>query len=128
MTPRPASRRWQFYIVPGDPAKMPEGAASDSVMPMAAKTWNGEWWKVGGGGNDWDTIVYDPKLHLVYFGTGNGSPHPQDFRSPGGGDNLFLCSIVAVDAQDRPIRLALPGSAGRGVGLRLHRAADAGAT
>ena len=90
---------WKFYIVPGDPSKMPEGAASDSVMPMAAKTWDGEWWKVGGGGNDWDTIVYDPKLNLVYFGTGNGSPHPQDFRSPGGGDNLFLCSIVAVDAK-----------------------------
>ena len=90
---------WKFYIVPGDPAKGPEGAASDSVMPMAAKTWHGEWWKVGGGGNDWDAIAYDPKLHLVYFGTGNGSPHPQKFRSPGGGDNLFLCSVVAVDAR-----------------------------
>jgi quinohemoprotein ethanol dehydrogenase len=89
---------WKFYIVPGDPARMPEGAASDSVMPMAAKTWSGQWWKVGGGGNDWDAIVYDPKLDLVYFGTGNGSPHPQEFRSPGGGDNLFLCSIVAVNA------------------------------
>ena len=90
---------WRFYIVPGDPAKGPDGAASDSVMPMAAKTWTGEWWKVGGGGNDWDTIVYDPELDLVYFGTGNGSPHPQAFRSPGGGDNLFLCSIVALDAR-----------------------------
>jgi quinohemoprotein ethanol dehydrogenase len=89
---------WKFYIVPGDPARMPEGAASDSIMPMAAKTWSGEWWKVGGGGNDWDAIVYDPQLDLVYFGTGNGSPHPAQFRSPGGGDNLFLCSIVAVNA------------------------------
>jgi quinohemoprotein ethanol dehydrogenase len=89
---------WKFYIVPGDPEKMPEGAASDSVMPMAAKTWTGQWWKMGGGGNDWDAIAYDPDLNLVYFGTGNGSPHPQKFRSPGGGDNLFLCSIVAVDA------------------------------
>ena len=90
---------WRFYIVPGDPSKGPEGAASDSVMPMAAKTWTGKWWELGGGGNDWDTIVYDPQLQLVYFGTGNGSPHPQAFRSPGGGDNLFLCSIVAVDAR-----------------------------
>jgi quinohemoprotein ethanol dehydrogenase len=89
---------WKFYLVPGNPAAMPEGAASDSVMPMAAKTWTGEWWKVGGGGNDWDGIVYDPKLDLVYIGTGNGSPHPQQFRSPGGGDNLFLCSIVALNA------------------------------
>lgn len=90
---------WKFYIVPGNPAKGPDGAASDAVMPMAAKTWTGQWWKVGGGGNDWDTLVYDPKLDLVYFGTGNGSPHPQAFRSPGGGDNLFLCSIVAVNAK-----------------------------
>ncbi len=89
---------WKFYIVPGDPSKK-DGVASDSIMPMAAKTWTGEWWKRGGGGNDWDGIAYDPKLHLVYFGTGNGSPHPQKFRSPKGGDNLFLCSVVAVDAR-----------------------------
>ncbi|HXR51621.1 MAG TPA: PQQ-binding-like beta-propeller repeat protein, partial [Steroidobacteraceae bacterium] len=89
---------WKFYIVPGDPAK-PDGVASDSIMPMAAKTWSGEWWKTGGGGNNWDGIVYDPKLDIVYFGTGNGSPHPQAFRSPGGGDNLFVGSIVAVNAK-----------------------------
>ncbi len=89
---------WKFYIVPGDPSK-PDGVASDSIMPMAAKTWNGEWWKTGGGGNNWDAIAYDPKLDLIYFGTGNGSPHPQAFRSPGGGDNLFLAGIVAVNAK-----------------------------
>jgi quinohemoprotein ethanol dehydrogenase len=89
---------WKFYIVPGNPA-VADGVASDSIMPMAAKTWNGEWWKTGGGGNDWDAIVYDPTLDLVYFSTGNGSPHPQAFRSPGGGDNLFLASIVAVHAK-----------------------------
>ncbi len=79
--------------------RLPEGAASDSIMPMAAKTWKGEWWKQGGGGTTWDTIVYDPKLQLVYFGTGNGSPHPSAFRSPRRGDNLFLCSVVAVDVK-----------------------------
>jgi quinohemoprotein ethanol dehydrogenase len=89
---------WKFYIVPGDPSK-PDGVASDPVMPMAARTWNGEWWKTGGGGNNWDTIIYDPKLDLVYFGTGNGSPHPQAFRGSGGGDNLFIGSIVAVKAK-----------------------------
>jgi len=88
---------WRFYTVPGDPSKGPDGEASDSVMPMAAKTWNGEWWKYGGGGTAWDSFAYDPKLRLVYIGTGNGSPHVQQFRSPGGGDNLFLCSIVAVN-------------------------------
>ncbi len=89
---------WKFYIVPGNPADGPDGEASDSVMAMAAETWNGEWWSLGGGGTAWDSIVYDPDLNLVYIGTGNGSPHVQEFRSPGGGDNLFLCSIVAVDA------------------------------
>ena len=89
---------WKFYIVPGDPAK-PDGVASDPVMPMAAKTWKGEWWKTGGGGNAWDGMVVDPAQHLVFIATGNGSPHPIAFRSPGGGDNLFLCSIVAIDAR-----------------------------
>ena len=90
---------WRFYTVPGDPAKMPEGAASDSVMPMAAKTWTGEWWKSGGGGTAWDAMAYDPELHLVYIGVGNGGPWAQKFRSPGGGDNLFLASIVALDVR-----------------------------
>jgi len=89
---------WKFYIVPGDPSK-PDGVASDSIMPMATRTWNGEWWKTGGGGNSWDAIVYDPDLDMVYIGTGNGSPHPQAFRTPGGGDNLFLASILAVHAK-----------------------------
>ncbi len=90
---------WKFYTVPGDPAKGPDGAASDSVMPMAAKTWKGQWWKAGGGGTPWDGIVYDAQDDLVIFGTGNGAPWPAEVRSPGGGDNLFTASIVAVHAK-----------------------------
>jgi PQQ-dependent dehydrogenase (methanol/ethanol family) len=90
---------WKFYTVPGDPSKGPDGVASDDVMPMAAKTWNGKWWEKGGGGSTWDGIVYDPQLDLVIFGTGNGIPWPAQLRSPGGGDNLFISSIVAVDAK-----------------------------
>jgi len=89
---------WKFYIVPTDPSKGPDGEASDSVMAMAAKTWSGKFWEAGGGGNAWDSFAYDPKLNLVYIGTGNGTPHMWHFRSEGKGDNLFLCSIVAVDA------------------------------
>ena len=85
---------WRFNTVPGNPANGFESKA----MAMAAKTWTGEWWKSGGGGTVWDAIAYDPKLKLIYFGTGNGSPWVQKFRSPGGGDNLFLSSIVAVRA------------------------------
>jgi len=89
---------WRFYTVPGEPGKK-DGAASDEVLEKIARpTWNGEWWKYGGGGTAWDSIVYDPDFDVVYIGVGNGSPHPQEYRSPGGGDNLFLASIVAVKA------------------------------
>ncbi|MBD2859538.1 PQQ-dependent dehydrogenase, methanol/ethanol family [Spongiibacter sp. KMU-158] len=84
---------WRFYTVPGNPA---EGFESPA-MEMAAKTWTGEWWKFGGGGTAWDSIVYDPDLDQLYIGVGNGSPWNQKIRSPGGGDNLFLSSIVAVN-------------------------------
>lgn len=87
---------WRFYTVPGDPAKGPDGEPSDAQMALAAKTWTGEWWKLGGGGTVWDAIVYDPKTKLLYIGVGNGGPWNQKFRSPQGGDNLFLSSIVAL--------------------------------
>jgi len=87
---------WRFYTVPGDPAL----GFEDDAMRMAAATWNGEWWKLGGGGTVWDSMAYDPTLDLLYIGTGNGSPWNQDLRSPGGGDNLFLASIVALNPDD----------------------------
>jgi PQQ-dependent dehydrogenase (methanol/ethanol family) len=90
--------RWRFYTVPGDPSKAPDNAASDSVMARAAATWNGQWWALGGGGTVWDAIVYDADFNQVIIGVGNGSPWNQQIRSPGGGDNLFLSSIVALDA------------------------------
>jgi quinohemoprotein ethanol dehydrogenase len=90
--------RWRFYTVPGDPAKMPEGAASDSIMSAAAATWTGEWWKLGGGGTVYDAIVFDEEFNQLIIGVGNGSPWNQQLRSPRGGDNLFLASIVAIDA------------------------------
>jgi len=83
---------WRFYTVPGNPAN---GFENDT-MAMAAKTWTGEYWAAGGGGTAWDSMAYDPKLDLLYVGVGNGSPWNQSIRSPDGGDNLFLSSIVAV--------------------------------
>ena len=85
---------WRFYTVPGE--KPTDGAASDDAMKIARPTWNGEFWKVGGGGTVWDSMAYDPDLDLLYIGVGNGSPWNRDIRSPGGGDNLFLSSIVAL--------------------------------
>ena len=84
---------WKFYIVPGNPA---EGFENEA-MEMAAKTWTGEWWRHGGGGNAWHGFTYDAELDVLYMGTGNGSPWNRKIRSPEGGDNLFLCSIVALD-------------------------------
>src|SRR6266487_982855 len=84
---------WRFYTVPGDPSKPFESAA----MRKAAATWDGEWWKSGGGGAVWDGIGYDPESDLVYVGTGNAEPWPEQLRGSGGGkDNLYVCSIVAV--------------------------------
>ncbi|WP_068090359.1 PQQ-dependent dehydrogenase, methanol/ethanol family [Novosphingobium rosa] len=88
-------KRWRWYVVPGDPAK----GFENKTMEMAAKTWSGEWWKYGGGGTVWHAMAYDPKLDYIYIGTGNGFPWNQKIRSPGGGDNLFLGSIVALNAK-----------------------------
>ena len=86
---------WRFYTVPGDPSQPFE----HPEMELAADTWKGgEWWKAGGGGTVWNSIVYDPEFNHVYLGVGNGSPWSRLIRSPGGGDNLFLTCIVAVDA------------------------------
>lgn len=85
-------RVWRTYTVPGNPA---DGFESEA-MRRAATTWSGEWWRSGGGGTVWDGMAFDPELDLLYVGTGNGSPHPAWLRSPGGGDNLYLSSILAL--------------------------------
>ncbi len=91
---RTGRQRWRFYTVPGDPQKGFESKA----MAMAAETWQGQWWHWGGGGTVWDNITYDPEFNRIYIGVGNGGPNNAAIRSPGGGDNLFLCSIVALEA------------------------------
>ena len=85
---------WRFYIVPGNPAD----GFEDEAQEMAAKTWTGPWWEHGGGGNAWHGWTYDKEFNQLIFGTGNGSPWNRKVRSPGGGDNLFLSSVVALDA------------------------------
>ena len=92
--PETGARRWVFHTVPGDPAK---GFENDA-MEKAAKTWGGEWWKLGGGGTVWDSITYDPATNLVLFGTGNAEPWNPAAINRGEGDSLYTASIVAVDA------------------------------
>jgi len=95
--PENGRRRWRFFTVPGDPSKGYEHNG-EAAMEMAAETWTGEWWKTGGGGTVWNAMAYDPGLNLLYIGVGNGTPWSRQQRSPDGGDNLFLSSIVALDA------------------------------
>jgi quinohemoprotein ethanol dehydrogenase len=85
---------WRFYTVPGSP----DENKGDPAMEAAAKTWTGEYWKTGTGGTAWDGITFDPELNRIYVGTGNSGPYDPEKRSPGGGDNLYLTSIVALDA------------------------------
>ena len=87
-------RAWRFYTVPGDPSLPYENDA----MRAAAKTWGGDFYKKGGGGAVWDGIAYDPESNLVYVGTGNAEPWVQKFRGAKNVDNLYTCSILAVNA------------------------------
>ncbi len=86
---------WRFFTVPGNPAE----GFEDDTQKWIASTWTGEWWKNGkGGGTAWDSFAFDPDLNLLYIGVGNAASWNQKVRSPEGGDNLFVSSIVAVDA------------------------------
>jgi len=90
---------WRFYVTP-NPQGQPDGAASDSIhAQIGYASWgDGAWRETGGGGTPWDAIVYDREFDQILIGTGNGNPWDRVTRSGGVGDNLFLASIVAVDA------------------------------
>ena len=88
------NQAWRTYTVPGNPALGFESPA----MEFAAATWAGNWWDGGGGGTVWDGMAFDPDANLFYIGTGNGAPWSREHRSDGVGDNLYLASILALDA------------------------------
>jgi len=85
---------WRFYTVPGNP----EENRGNTALERAAATWKGSYWKSGTGGGPWDSITFDPQFKRIYVGTGNAAPYDPEVRSPGGGDNLYTASIVALDA------------------------------
>jgi alcohol dehydrogenase (cytochrome c) len=81
-------RAWRFYTIPG-PGE------------PGHNTWAGDSWKIGGTGV-WVTGAYDPEQNLVFYGTGNPGP---DYHSESReGDNLYSCSVVALDADTGKIR------------------------
>ncbi len=88
---------WRFHVVPRDPKL---GAQDNPELEAALKTWDPRSrWDMGAGGGPWDAINYDAETGLVLVGTGNGEPYSLDIRSPSGGSNLFVSSIVALDAK-----------------------------
>ncbi len=90
---------WRFHVVPGDPSKPQENAALQDALKTWDTTGKYKFWTIGGGGAPWNSMAYDPQLDLVYFGTGNGNPWNREIRSPKGGDNLYLSSVVALHAK-----------------------------
>ncbi len=81
-------RAWRWWAVPG------EGEPGND-------TWGGDSWKTGGGAT-WLTGSYDPELGLLYWGTGNPAPDWNGDSRPG--DNLYTCSLVAIEVETGELR------------------------
>jgi alcohol dehydrogenase (cytochrome c) len=75
-------RAWRFHTVAGK-------------GEPGGETWGADSW-MRGGGSTWITGTYDPELNLTYWGTGNPGPDMNGDVRPG--DNLYTCSVVALDA------------------------------
>ncbi len=103
---------WRFYTVPPAPGEPADGAASDNVIERARATWSGDWGAFGGGGTVWDAIVYDREFNQILIGVGNGSPWNHKLRSEGKGDNIFLSSVVALDADTGQYKWHYQGTPG----------------
>ncbi len=103
---------WRFYTVPPGPGAKADGAASDDVIEKMRATWAGDWSEFGGGGTVWDAIVYDQEYDQVLIGVGNGSPWNHKIRSQGKGDNLFVSSVVALDAETGKYKWHYQGTPG----------------
>jgi quinohemoprotein ethanol dehydrogenase len=91
--------RWRFFTVPRNPA---EGPQDQKHLEAAIKSWDPRhpWEDGAGGGTVWDGMAYDPKLRLVYIGTGNAAPYNMQLGGRHGGDELYAASIIAIHVDD----------------------------
>ena len=79
--PATGKRLWRFNTIPGP-------------GDFGHETWKGDSWQHGGGPT-WMTGSYDPDSDTLYWTTGNPGPlFDADVRA---GDNLFTCSVIALD-------------------------------
>ena len=83
--PETGKRKWIFYTVPMNPGD------------PGLETWPSLNAARHGGGQVWIPGVYDPETKLYIFGTGN--PTPGYTGAGRKGDNLFTCSLVAVNVE-----------------------------
>ena len=90
---------WRFHTIPG-PGE-PGHETWEPCPPNPTTYCDPEAWKHGGAAA-WLTGSYDPELNLIYWGTGN--PGPDYNRAQRPGDNLYSCSVVALDADTGELR------------------------
>jgi alcohol dehydrogenase (cytochrome c) len=82
--PTDGKRIWRFYTVPGP------GEPGSDTWPTSPEL------LARGGGGTWVTGTYDPELNTLYWGTGN--PNPDYYGEDRKGENLYTCSLIAIDA------------------------------
>lgn len=87
-------QRWRFYVVPTRDESNPS-----VEMQRALRTWDPK--ATPSGGAVWAGTSYDPKLDLIYIGTGNAAPYQPEGRNPSGKtlDNLYTACVMALNAR-----------------------------
>ena len=93
------TKAWRAYSMGPDSDTLIDGNVTTQLgkpvgVDSGTNTWEGEQWKTGGGGT-WGWYSYDPKLNLIYYGTGNPSTWNPVQRP---GDNRWSMTIMARDA------------------------------
>ncbi len=87
-------------IKPGSSTTWEDGKVTKLGKNSGTSSWEGDQWKIGGG-TTWGWYSYDPKLNLVYYGSGNPSTWNPVQRP---GDNKWSMSLWARDADTGEVK------------------------